>query len=387
MNSTVKLLVVYDNFFPAYKAGGPIQSLTNLVLLMQKKIEIAVFTSGYDLITSQPVDEIKRDVWSQIYLPGSDAVVKVWYAGINNTARPAFNRCLQEVKPSVVYLNGMFSFRYVIIPLFCIKRKKIKLVLCPRGMLQTGALAGKSLKKKLYLSLLKMSGLVKNVVWHATNQEEERDIKRIFWKSSTIIIAKNIPKKPLIEIRCTAKVPGKLRLVHLSLIHEIKNLLQVIGIVAKSGEGITLDIYGPVSDPVYWKKCRQLMEKTPGKIKYKGELLPSMVQQIFCEYDASILLSKGENFGHALYESLSSGRPVITSYFTPWNDLEEKKAGWNFDIANNGNCIDALEAICSLPADSFDEYCKAAWKLAKEYYAAAADLSNYDKLFSINLKR
>ena len=97
MNSTVKLLVVYDNFFPAYKAGGPIQSLTNLVLLMQKKIEIAVFTSGYDLITSQPVDEIKRDVWSQIYLPGSNAVVKVWYAGINNTGMQAFTRCLRKL--------------------------------------------------------------------------------------------------------------------------------------------------------------------------------------------------------------------------------------------------------------------------------------------------
>ncbi len=387
MNSTAKLLVVYDNFFPAYKAGGPIQSLTNLVISMQKKMDIAVFTSGYDLITSQPVDEIKRDIWSQIYLPGCDTVVKVWYAGINNSGKRAFNRCLQEVEPTVVYLNGMFSFRYVMIPLFCLKRKKIKLVVCPRGMLQTGALAGKSLKKKFYLSVLKMSGLVKNAGWHATNEEEERDIKKIFGESSTVIIARNIPRKPLAEIPRTAKVAGELRLVHLSLIHEIKNLLQVIGMVAKSGNGITLDIYGPVSDPAYWKKCRQLMEKTPGKIKYRGELLPSMVQQKFCEYDASILLSKGENFSHALYESLSSGRPVITSYFTPWNNLEKKKAGWNLDITNNGTCMDALKYICSIPAGSFDEYCRGAWELAKGYYAAAADLNNYNKLFSINLER
>ncbi len=384
MNTTVKLLIVYDNFYPAYKAGGPIQSLNNLVLSMQKKIEIAVFTSGYDLITSQPVDEIKTDVWSQIYLPESDAVVNVWYAGINKTGRQAFTRCLEEVEPYVVYLNGIFSFRYVIIPLFCIKRKKIKLVVCPRGMLQTGALAGKSLKKKIYLSLLKMSGVVKNVVWHATNEEEERDVKRIFGKASNIIIANNIPRKPLGEIPRTAKVKGKLRLVYLSLINEKKNLLQAIGIVAKSGDGITLDIYGPVSDTAYWKKCRQLIEKNPGKIKYIGELLPSNVQQIFCEYDASILLSKGENFGHALYESLSSGRPVITSYFTPWNGLEEKKAGWNFDIANNATCMEALKAICNIPADSFDKYCRGAWELAKEYYASTADLSSYDKLFSLN---
>ena len=384
MNSTIKLLVIYDNFFPAYKAGGPIQSLTNLVLSLQKKIEIAVFTSGYDLITSQPVDEIKRDVWSQIYLPGCDASVKVWYAGINNTGRHAFTRCLEEVEPSVVYLNGMFSFRYVIIPLFCMKRKKIKLVVCPRGMLQAGALAGKSLKKKFYLSLLKMSGLVKNVVWHATNEEEERDVKRIFGDGSIVIIAKNIPRKPLCKIPRTAKVPGKLRLVYLSLINEKKNLLQAIGIVAKSGDGVTLDIYGPVSDPAYWKKCRQLIEKTPGKIKYRGELLPSMVQQIFCEYDASILLSKGENFGHAIYESLSSGRPVITGYFTPWNGLQQKKAGWNLDIANNETCIETLKSICNIQSDSFDEYCSTAWELAKGYYDAAADLSNYYKLFSIN---
>ena len=41
------------------------------------------------------------------------------------------------------------------------------------------------------------------------------------------------------------------------------------------------------------------------------------------------MLSKSENFGHAIAESLSAGKPVITSNNTPWNNLEVNNAGIN----------------------------------------------------------
>ena len=379
-----KLLINYDHFYPAYKAGGPIQSLTNLVISFQKEYEIGVITSGYDLNADHPLDKIKINAWSEVTLPHGPSAIQVWYADKNQPSRSRFKKCINDSQPSIVYLNGMFSYRFVIIPLLTVNKKKIKLVLCPRGMLQRGALAGKSLKKKLFLSALKISGLVKNITWHATNEEEQEDIKRVFGKQVDVIIAGNIPKRPVDTINVSRKVAGQLRLVFLSLIAEKKNLLQTIEFLSKVQGNITLDIYGPVKDERYWRSCLIAIEKNSGKVNYKGDVKPEMVQEIFCQYDASILLTKGENFGHALYESLSVGRPIITSYFTPWNNLEEKKAGWNMDISNEEQCIEKLDTIAGMDADSFDEYCRGAYGVAKEYYEKSADISNYQKLFSVD---
>ncbi len=372
------IIIVYDYFYPAYKAGGPVQSLTNLVVILKKHINF-VICGAVDLHSKTNLGGISTNEWSTIKLPPSDTQLNVWYAVKLNKA--IFSKCLQDVSPAVVYLNGMFSFRFVIIPLLTIDKSKIKIVLCPRGMLQNGALAGKSLKKKLYIAALKFSGLVKNIDWHATNAEEEQDIKSVFGNKANVIVAPNIPKSPVNKITRSEKATDQLRLIYLSLIAEKKNLLQVIELVNKLAANVTLDIYGPVKDAAYWKKCEQAIATSNGKIKYMGDLRPEQVQDTFAKYDASIILTKGENFGHALYESLSVGRPLITSFFTPWNDLEEKKAGWNLDISNTDDCIKKLEVIASIDNDSFNVYCNGAYELAKGYYAESADLSNYHKLF------
>ena len=316
-------------------------------------------------------------------LEPASTTFQVWYSSKDKPHAGEILRCIEETDASIVYLNGMFSYRFVMLPLLKIKKQKIRVVLCPRGMLQTGALAGKSLKKKLYLTALKLSGLVKNISWHATNAEEEQDIKRVFGNNAHVIIAANIPKQPVTDCISAKKITGQLRLIYLSLIAEKKNLLQVIELINRSNTHMTLDIYGPVKDAAYWKKCEAAIAGSNEKVKYMGVIKPEQIQDTFSKYDASVLLTKGENFGHALYESLSAGRPIITSYFTPWNELEQKKAGWNLDINDNDSCLQKLETICNMNNDTFNSYCTGAYKIAKSYYTESTDLSNYHKLFSI----
>jgi len=384
LSAIPKLLFVYDHFFPAYKAGGPIQSLTNLATALKYSHEISVLTSAFDLNERQTMENMQVNEWAEITVLQHDIPINVWYAGLHQPTVLSFKEQLKKVDPTVVYLNGMFSFRFVIIPLVALKNSTVKVVLCPRGMLQAGALAGKSLKKRAYLSMLKISGLLKRVVWHATNEEEERDIQKLVGKGSRIVIAPNIPKKPLDSVSHAKKIAGSLRLVYLSLISEKKNLLQAIEIVGNSDSRVSLDIYGPIKDTDYWNKCKVVIEKYPGRINYKGDVHPETVQDTFSEYDACILLTKGENFGHALYECLSAGRPVITSYFTPWNDLRQRKAGWNLDISNNISSMETLGSIAALDAPAFESFCEGAHQLASSYYATSSDMGNYHKLFSIN---
>ncbi len=381
MVETVKpgLLILYDFFYPAYKAGGPIQSLTNLVLSLEDSFTISIITSDHDLNDTRSLAGVKINTWSKLRLPGSQWEVAIFYAGAGKPNPGIIKNAINIFKPAVVYLNGIFSYRFVMIPLLTIK--DIKIVICPRGMLQKGALAGKSLKKKIYLSLLNFSGLAKGVHWHATNKEEEMDIKTVFGAHSKIIVAGNIPRKPLEFITHTDKQAGELRLVYLSLISEKKNLLQLISIVTRVGESVTLDIYGPVKDISYWEKCKQAIKEGRGRIIYKGDVMPEDVQKLFSQYHASIILTKGENFGHAIYESLSSARPVITSHFTPWQQLEEKKAGWNVDILSEADIVDQINKAILLQQSAYNEYCEGAYKLAKEYFSSGFDLDAYKKLF------
>ena len=376
-----KVLFVYDYFYPAYKAGGPIQSLVNLAKALLDNHEISVFTRSNDHNSTEKLLNIDADKWSATSLPGTNKDMAVWYASTRTINRQLFRKIVEEVKPAVIYLNGIFSYRFVIIPLLSVDRAKYKIVIAPRGMLQSGALAGKGAKKKLYLGMLKLYGLVKSVTWHATNEAEKEDIIKIFGKKAKVIVAHNIPRQPVNEILFPEKKPGQLRLIYLSLIAEKKNLLQLIELVNRSSAGITLDIYGPVKDEDYWKKCVQAIGNDNVNIKYKDDLRPELVQETFRQYDASVLLTKGENFGHALYESLSVGRPIITSFFTPWNGLQDKKAGWNLDISDAADCINKLEMIAGLESESFNTYCTGAHALAKAYYDTTADLGAYHDLF------
>ena len=231
------------------------------------------------------------------------------------------------------------------------------------------------------MKVLKYTGLVNKVVWHATSQEEEEDILKHFGGENVVITAMNIPKPPVKNIVCVQKVPGTLRLVYLSLITEKKNLLFLLKLI-KETENISLDIYGPVKDKMYWDECKKIIKEIPEKVKYSGTLLPVHVQQKFSEYNASILLTKGENFGHALYESLSVGTPVITSNFTPWNNLESLFAGWNFDISDFDKSVKQLNNIKHLDEAAFSKFCIGSYNLASEYFSRSNDISNYKKLFS-----
>ena len=363
-------------FLPAYKAGGPIQSIANLVGQSEgASYQYKIFTSNTDLDGSVSVSQ-KCDCWTSF-----NENTEVYYCSRKNQTINVLKAEIKRIKPDVVFINGIFDWYFNIVPLFFLN--DIRKIVSARGMLQPGALKTKPFKKKLFLTVLKLWGVSKKITWHATNIDEAEDIKMVFGSQAKIIVAENIPKQPILHFIKASKCKNKLRLVYLSLIAEKKNLLALLELVLKSGAGITLDIYGPPKDLAYWQKCKQIIEANPGQLQYKGDVIPQKVQETFMQYDASILLTKGENFGHALYESLSAGRPIITSYFTPWNNLEEKNAGWNLDIADEEACIKKLEAICAMNAESFASFCEGAYKLATDYYDRIDAVKSYEKLFGV----
>lgn len=380
------IVVVYQHFFPGFKAGGPIQSLVNMITALSDHYEFKVITTAFDLNDNIAYAEIRPNAWNTVSLPGCDRKIAVWYHASASIGIAKMLSLLRQASPHIIFLNGLFT-SWAWLPLILNKigwLRRARVILSPRGMLQPGALESKALRKKIFLKLSKTAGLFNDLSWHATGRDENRDIENMVGENVHVAVAGNIPKRPLDSISASAKAPGQLRLVYLSLIAEKKNLLFLINVLEKTRSEISLDVYGPVKESDYWERCRDAFNDLPANItvQYKGEIQPHLVQDTLQRYDALILLTKGENFGHALYESLSVGRPLITSYYTPWKDLETHQAGWNVAIEDGEKVSAALEEIAMMNATVFRGFCLGAWHLSKRYYYSGDFIDGYRNLFA-----
>jgi len=377
-----KVLFFYNNFYPAWKAGGPVQSLTNLAYALSGKIDISVICSGYELNEADcKLEGISLGNWNRII------GTKTYYLDNNELNFRTIRRLVAESGADIIYINGLYSVPFVVYPLLAWKiyySKQKNLILSPRGMLQQGALKVRPLKKKLFLSALKILGLHKNIQWHATDGQEAEDIQTHFGTNTNVFTVSNIPKKPLDAIRYLEKKVDGLHLIYLSLIVAKKNLHRALQWIKELELPITFDIYGPIKDKKYWDLCLGLIEDMPAQIRvnYKGDVLPDNVQNTFLDYHALLLPTKGENFGHAIYECLSVGRPVIISDATPWKNLEERNAGFDMPTNNPEKYKEAITTLYRMNQAEFDKLCAGAYKVAAEYWNCNDFESGYLKLFN-----
>lgn len=341
----MRVLISYEYFLPAYKAGGPVQSINNTAKMLSgiDGVETYILCSNKDL--DGTTSDVVTDRWVEF-----TSGIHVYYCSITPD-KATVNKIITELNPSVIFINGLYSLPYTVYPLMSKVGRK---VLSLRGMLHPGALSQKPLKKKIFLTAFKTMGLHKKCEYHATTEEEVGYVKQVFGKNKKVWMVPNLPNvlnaQPAIE-----KEQGVLKLISVSLISPMKNILLVIQALKSCKSNITYDIYGPVKDPVYWEDCLEEIKDMPDNItvNYKGEVQPHIVQDILKDYHFFILPSKSENFGHAIYEALSAGRPVITSLNTPWNGLEEAGAGYNVDPENKQALVSVLERAAQLKNEDY----------------------------------
>ena len=317
-----KILILNGQYLPGYKGGGPIQSCHNLVENLNDEFDFYVLCSDRDYKEEKPYESIKVNEWNQV------GNAKVYYMSHDKQTLKGFEEILNELEYDIVYLNGFFS------PIFTIKslilrklgrKKKKKIILTPRGDF-TGGCENKKIKKYTYIYLAKIFGLYKNIVWHATSEIEEKDIKRKFPKANVFTIAnlsaKFVPKEPIID-----KKRGELKLVFISRIFPKKNLKYALEVLKEIKNGnVQFDIYGPMEDKEYWEECKNIIKEIPPNIKveYCGEVSHNEIPNIFSKYHAFFFPTLGENYGHVIVEAMMNNCICILSkYTTPWDEYIE----------------------------------------------------------------
>jgi glycosyltransferase involved in cell wall biosynthesis len=311
-------------FLPAFKAGGPVQSIANMVKELDEGYSFYIYTSNTDL-HGLPIAVAKTNEWTAY-----NGHTKVWYAVKNNRSQNLVDE-VEKIKPDCLYIIGLFDWHFNIVPLLYAKtRDKL---LSVRGMLHPGALGQKAIKKKLFLQGMKWWKPGKKCRFHATDETEAGFIKNVFGNEAATSVAGNFPK--LLEpSTAPEKEKGMLRMVSIGIISPMKNYLMVLQALRQIKAIVHYDIYGPVKEPAYWEQCLAAIQLLPTNItvEYHQELPPHKVGSKLEGHHMFILPSKSENYGHAIVEALSAGLPVITSNGVPWLGLKEAGAGLNVEL-------------------------------------------------------
>ena len=377
------ILILSDWFYPGFKAGGPIKSVTNLSIAIQKQFNVFVYTSDTDLNETEPYKNIESDTWLKVF---NDSEVKVYYSSKKNQNSKTLKRVIQEVNPTCIYLNHMWSYRFVLQPLFITwwSFKNIKIVLCPRGAFFESALHHNKtyLKKRLVLAIIKLLGIHKKIHFHATTEQEKKTIEHYFGKAN-ITIANNLPDTHQPNISFINKETGSLKIIYIARILDIKNLKFLLTNLKQTTSPIELTIAGPIEDENYWASCKNIIDVLPSNIKvnYIGEVAPKDIIPLIQQYHLYCLPTKGENFGHSIFEAFVAGRPVLISNKTPWLNLQDSKVGWDVDIENDNSFVEPIQQALAWNQEEFNSYCKGAWQLAFDYINNPNLITDYSQLF------
>ncbi len=378
------ILLIYDHFLPAWKAGGPIRSIAQLIDQMSDEFSFYVLTSAYDFQEKNILDNIQTDRWCNW-----KDIASVYYLSKPKPTIVNIVSIIKEIQPDIIFINGLFSPYYNIKTLIAAKRyvNKIhnaKIILSPRGMLHSGALSQKKVKKRLFLDIFCLIGLYKNILWHATDEKEVHCVRNKFM-SAKIHIAGNFPKIS-VPLDAPYKNQGELIMGTLALISPMKNHLEILNALVSVQYKIVWHIFGPVKDQHFWDQCNEVIKQLPDNIMviYHGAIPPDQVSSELEKIQVFILPSKSENFGHAILEALSAGKPVITTNTTPFTDLNPNKTGYTLSINKlQHQLIQAINEFAEMDQETFSQYQKNAIRYAENFVSIGKLKDQYRAMFDL----
>lgn len=378
-----KVLIMAGYYLPSVKGGGPIQSIKNIVDNLSDRFDFYIVAADRDLGDIEPFRNIVVDTWVRV------GKAKVYYTDISTLNWEKTKKFIDDSHCKIMYLNSFFDYKFTIVPLILNKSKKIdvnKIIVAPRGQFSPGALGLKSKKKKLFISVSKIFGLYKNLLWHATADSEKEHIHKIFGDEANIIVANNLTANysNLTYDKDLEKSKGELRIVFVSRIHPKKNLKLAIQLLSKINGTVIFNIYGPIEDIEYWEECKREIAKLPVNVtvNYQGMVNHEDIISVFNKHHVFLFPTLGENFGHVISEALIGGCPVIISDQTPWRNLEEAQVGWDIKLNCTQKFIESIQKCVDLDEDRYRQLSTNAFNFGKSLSNNTADINQSIQMFS-----
>ncbi|WP_213956026.1 glycosyltransferase [Variovorax sp. dw_954] len=217
----------------------------------------------------------------------------------------------------------------------------------------------KKWKKDIFIRICRRCGVYRNIVWHASTELEALDIRRTLGPlASDIRVALDVSLPPQrteggISFLNVDRLP--LKICFISRISRKKNLHYALQVLNRVTANVVFNVYGPCEDEVYMAECASMSVGMPPNVRvnYCGPLEYSLVSEMLASHHLFFFPTLGENFGHVIAESLAAGTPVLVSDQTPWRNLNQYGAGWDFSLADPSVFSDAIERVSGMRAADY----------------------------------
>ena len=281
---------------------------------------------------------------------------------------------LKIKKKYFVVTNSFFLFSNMIL-VFLFKKK---LILSPRGELEIGAISNKLFLKKLYIYLFS-NYISSNILFYHFTSIIEKDYANNLIKINNYKILPNyVPdyfNKKYLNLICDIRT----NFIYLGRLQEKKNIDILIKAYSKLPTKIKIKhnllIVGEGSKQnTSYLKSLVIMNSAGKYIKFLGKKYSPEKELLLSHSKCLILISKSENWGNVIVESLSVGTPVIISSTNPWNELNNR-CGYVVNISENDLYINLLKMI-NLTTNDYLNFVNNSRSVLKSFYLT----QNIDKI-------
>jgi glycosyltransferase involved in cell wall biosynthesis len=346
----MRILAFADYYLPGFQAGGPIRALSNLVDTFEGELHFDIVTRDHDL-GGPPYPGIAHGVWHEV------GPARVRYVGRMGLPVRELRQLLASHSYDAVYLNSFFSplSRAVILVRTFLGRRRLPLIVAPRGEFSREALMLKPRRKRVYLWLIKKTSALSDIVWQASSVHESQDIRRALADridDQSVTVTKELVGRATTSQRNERqpKRSGSAMLVFVSRISPMKNLDAAIDVLCGVKGRVRFAVYGPIDDAAYWTECERAARSLPPNIKmeYMGPVAHEDVASILRQNDLFFLPTRGENYGHVIVEALLAGCPVLISDRTHWRGMEANGLGWDFPLEDPAPFRAAIDRVVEM---------------------------------------
>jgi glycosyltransferase involved in cell wall biosynthesis len=385
----MNISIITGSFYPSFYYGGPVFSLlyTSKELAAIGNIVYVSTTNanGYEKLDVQTnkSKEFDKNVFVKYYGMATYSgfswplLLSVWY---------------DILKSDVVFLQPIFS-SFVPVSLLYARLFNKPVLLSPRGSLGDWCLSSRrSTIKQLWFRYL-IAPFCKYVVWHATSEQEKREILALVPDAEVCIIPNGVSlcefstATRIAPVEYTRRFVGKeIDCAHIIIsmgrIHIKKGfdiLIDAFARVRSRFPRAVLLIAGPDGGELSNLQMRVDDLALKDCVFFIGELSGKDKIDFLANGDLFVLPSHNENFGNVYAESLAVGTPVIASRQTPWEEVETYGCGrW----INN-----TVEEVAIAMQSMLESDLDLAGKQAVEYIRNTFDWSSIGEKFHAELSR
>ncbi|WP_310528416.1 glycosyltransferase family 4 protein, partial [Nocardioides sp.] len=329
------VFVMAPTYYPAHKTGGPVPGIRGVVGTLGGH-RVRMLTADRDLGEVTPFPAPYRGTTEV------DGIEVTYLAPLGAGSWRSWWHGLREMRRSdVVYFNSVMHKTFTVAPLLFLALIGFRgrVAISPRGELAPSALdLGGARQKRLWLKTMTLLGLAgrvgtrrrPNVVWLASSEHERGDILAVFADAIVVLSPERLRE---LDVHETTRVRPRrrdgLRIVSLGRVSPVKGTLDLVRALQHVEVPTTLELVGHLEDAAYVEKVRRAAATLPSHIEvnWHGAVPPDEVRRLLDEAHLMVLLTRGENFGHAIGEALQRGCPVLISDQTPWSFVAARGAG------------------------------------------------------------